>query len=357
MACASEWGVLLSKLVDGEIAPDEKLRVESHLKTCPPCTRTLDLFQRNEKVLESALAGEAFGDLVVDGVLAEVRRLETPPVVAPSAEGATLRERIHRLWPAAAAAAIIFLNVGLLLALRSEVSTLRGSVDELAAERHVLIDEIAGMSKELLEAQRGPNRSYAMTLPTNSIDLKATFQERDKIASFEVQRSQDDGKTWTTLARDLAEPSFEDRTAQEGTLYDYRFIGHLKDGGQVEATRIRMYLPVPGGLDPSTSLEITFVGATFDLTQATFDVQRLVDGKPKKQWCTVAAGKPIGTGEFATNLVLDRITVADEMMLSGERAIGRLNKLAKLRAVDAKVGDPTLDLWRGSSKRVPLPER
>src|SRR5688572_33286904 len=86
MLCTEEMGTLLSRYVDGELADKERKSIETHLEACSSCRDVLNLFQRNDNVLNNALVGEAFGAQTVDAVMTEIRRLEEPIVVAAAEE-------------------------------------------------------------------------------------------------------------------------------------------------------------------------------------------------------------------------------------------------------------------------------
>ncbi len=353
MACTTEWGTLLSKYVDGESTADERHLVDSHTSGCATCKNTLGLFSRNEKVLESSLAGEAFGDLIVDEVMAEIRRLETPPIVAPALDGKRSPWiRLRRLWPAAAAAATLLLSIGAVIALRGP--DYGEKIDMLLVQLHdagLAADEAyqhsSKLQREVEDFKRGPNRVYwAYVAQSKTIAVRATFAIAHE--RYEIERSQDEGKTWTTLATDLKQPYFEDKTALEGTTYDYRYIGHGKEG-RVEAAPVRMRLAISGGLDPQASLRITLRGTSQDRRTAWFELERSVDGQPIVERFTVRLGQTLGD----TNLVLDRVDEQDQVSYWGGGAITRLNKIARLRAAG---GGQTLDIWRYDSKLVPLPK-
>src|SRR5262245_10902839 len=124
MLCTEEMGTLLSRYVDGELGEKERKSIEAHLETCASCRDVLNLFQRNDNVLNNALVGEAFGAQTVDAVMTEIRRLEEPMVVAPAVEAepvapVPMRQviQVTRMWPFAAAAALMIACFGGFLAI------------------------------------------------------------------------------------------------------------------------------------------------------------------------------------------------------------------------------------------------
>lgn len=382
MSCSDEWGLALSKFVDSEVTLEEKRQVEAHLPTCPVCRDTLELFRRNEKALESALAGEAFGDQVVEGVMAEVRRLEIPPVVAPALEGRSWADSIRRAWPLASAAALLLAAGGILLFrsgtgehLAESVSALQRQIEHISeahqTERIILADQVRRLEGELQDAvarsQGGTDRTtFARFTQRRSIAVRATFSALEQYATFSAQRSSDGMKSWELLAKSLTKSEYEDRNVEEGRPYHYQFIGHRRDGTETHSEPILMRLPVPGQMDPETSLKVTFFACQMDMKKATFLIERYHEGQPKSEWFTVGVGQKIGgvvAGiDYTSSLILDQLTAADETLASGASpgapaiAITRQNRLAKLRAAGSSAGEATRDIWRGSSVLVPLPE-
>ncbi len=341
MACATDWGVLLSKYADGECTPEERQQADSHLPGCATCTNTLALFRQNEKVLESSLAGEAFGDLVVDEVMAEIRRLETPPVLAPEVRGGSWKSALRRWLPTAAAASAVVALAGIALAARSEFANVSETLTQLQQKNDKLVDIIVANGKE----EQGPK---AAGLKPAQI-IRPKFAASEKLVVYEILRSHDDGATWTTLAKDLKDPYFEDRSAT-GTSYDYRCIGRRADGSSVESTLIRVRLPA-AGLDPQTSMRVTFVAVTTDSKTATFEVRRYIDGQERRLLCQVHAGDALGADDFATGFTFESVTTQDEVLDLGARSLTRPNKLAHLRSPSKLV----LSIWRYDSELVPMP--
>ena len=115
--CPDDIKTLLSKLVDGEITPDERARAEAHVVECAPCREMLDLFRKNETLLSNALGSEAFGNAVIESVVRTIRQ-EGPPEADPVEEG-PLEWLRGRPWiPVAAAAGML---VGLVVLVVSQI--------------------------------------------------------------------------------------------------------------------------------------------------------------------------------------------------------------------------------------------
>src|SRR5882672_53962 len=154
MLCTEEMGTLLSRYVDNELDDAERKSVEAHLEKCASCRDVFNLFMRNDNVLNNALVGEAFGAQTVDAVMTEIRRLEEPMVVAPAVEEepapapVAMRQiiQVTRMWPFAAAAALMIACVGGFLA----VAKYRGfgGSDRVALEK-----QIERMRQTVIETQ------------------------------------------------------------------------------------------------------------------------------------------------------------------------------------------------------------
>ncbi|MBI3269544.1 MAG: zf-HC2 domain-containing protein [Planctomycetes bacterium] len=85
MAC-EDMGLFLSKLVDGELSPSERTRVEDHLARCNGCRGELEVLYKNDHLLAEALAGAFFQNDVVRGV-ARVLSSAPQPAALPAAPG------------------------------------------------------------------------------------------------------------------------------------------------------------------------------------------------------------------------------------------------------------------------------
>jgi len=354
MACAKEWGVLLSKYVDAEATSDERRLVESHLTSCKDCVGTWELFRRNEKILESALAGEAFGDLVVDDVMAELRRLETPPVVAPAADaGGSRWEKVRAWMPTSVAAALLLATLAIWMTSRQPDTT-----QELASVRQtnrLLYERLIELQTSVNDRDR-ENVTYARIGSKSEVVL--TGKLRGEYESFDVERREGSATAYSAIAKGLKDPKHTDRI-EPGVAYLYRFVGHRKDGTLVYADPIPVQLLEPGGLDSRTSLKVTFVGATSDLTTATFWIERVVDGTTWKQDFQVQPGEKIGGVvrgvDYATHLYLDRVVYADRIKTYGDRAHTFADQKVTLRAIDSPPTAPSRDMWRDEVRTFPLP--
>src|SRR5688572_1308974 len=307
MLCTEEMGTLLSRYVDGELADKERKSIETHLETCASCRDVLNLFQRNDNVLNNALVGEAFGAQTVDAVMTEIRRLEEPMVVAPAVEEErppqqiAMRQviQVTRMWPFAAAAALMLACFGGFFAIakfggfgsteraalaaqlekmRASATEDRKSIEETAA---VLADRVNELGMDL------QNTEIRLSLPTTkestslayvdsnrSIVVQANFST-DKFGPFQVFRAREiaNGRfeNWQVLKDNLPTPLFVDTAVEPGVNYMFQVRAIYKGTTDkyVDSAPVVQMLPFAGGLDPRASLRIRFIGVYPDQSQAS----------------------------------------------------------------------------------------
>ena len=403
MLCTEEMGTLLSRYVDGELAEKERKSIESHLETCASCRDVLNLFQRNDNVLNNALVGEAFGAQTVDAVMTEIRRLEEPMVVAPAIEEdptpqpVAMRQviQVTRMWPFAAAAALMLACFGGFfaiakfggfgseerLALKGQIELLRKSASE---ERdtaqgvvQVLVDRVNEVNAELrdLEVQRAlpstqESTALAFVGSERSIVVAANFST-EKFGPFQLFRARElsDGKfeNWSILKNGLPTPYFVDNNVEAGVRFMYQFRALFKGTPEkyVDSAPVVQMLPFSGGLDPRTSLRITFIGAHLDGSQASFRISRYEDGKQISQFYNVKVGDRIGDVQtidgkkidFSTRCVLHSVQLVEEAFGVGPIPLLRMNRQANLK------GDPKsspemrgFPVRIGRDEYIPLPK-
>src|SRR6266850_2265464 len=207
MLCTEEMGTLLSRYVDGELAEKERKSIETHLETCASCRDVLNLFQRNDNVLNNALVGEAFGAQTVDAVMTEIRRLEEPMVVAPAVEEE----------PAPAP-----------VAMRQTMIETQASA-RIATQ--AISDRARELSQELRDAEVRANLRWAKEstglayVNDRAIVVQANFPT-EKFYPFQVFRAKEVGsrgfEPWSTLRTDLPTPYFKDTMVEPGVNYIYQ---------------------------------------------------------------------------------------------------------------------------------------
>jgi len=108
MAC-DEYKGLLSALLDGELPPEERARVEAHLETCPECRQLLEELRALDTQLAALPGVAASPDF--DARLG--KRIRRPRIL-------TFRPTMRIAW-AAAAVVLVAVGLGLFLSARPDV--------------------------------------------------------------------------------------------------------------------------------------------------------------------------------------------------------------------------------------------
>ncbi|HZL72692.1 MAG TPA: zf-HC2 domain-containing protein [Planctomycetota bacterium] len=404
MLCTEEMGTLLSRYVDGELAEKERKSIEAHLETCASCRDVLNLFQRNDNVLNNALVGEAFGAQTVDAVMTEIRRLEEPMVVAPAVEDepapppVAMRQviQVTRMWPFAAAAALMIACVGGFLAvakyggfggserkaLEGQLAEVRKTVEQRSAshsrELNAMLDRIQQQSQDMRDSAvkdklRSTKESTGIAYVNDrAIVVQANFPT-DKFFPFEVHRAKElrPGvfSGWERIRTDLPTPHYRDMDVAPGVNYMYsiRAIYRDSDFKRFEnSASVIQNLPLGGGLDPRKSLRIRFIGAMPDLKQATFEVSKYDNENQIRALFTVKIGDKIGDVQtidgqevdFSTRYVLASIAPSEERISFGTDHLVRPSRTATLRA-DKAAKDLLVagfSLMLENEQYIPLPK-
>jgi len=326
MPCGEEMARRLSRYVDGELSPSERLLVEEHLAGCASCRELRDLFQRNENLISGALSTESFGNAVIESVLRSIREEENPPEARPVE--ATLWERLRgRRWRLAAAAAAFLAAAGGLTLLRhaqggaelralaartrEELREVRQTLAEQQEEHERLLQELA-----VLRARRDDVEfsSLGYMGPNHYLVVRATFDPGAYRGYDVYRRDEDQGDdSYVRLnAERLQEPVFTDTTARGGKGYVYKFRAWREDGGFAESAPLLMRaLVIPEG---SLKIHCTKIAAPKDL--AVFEIEKTVQGRPRREEFIVRLNELVGgvrnvadagPVDFSTGYVLDRI--------------------------------------------------
>ena len=400
MLCTEEMGTLLSRYVDGELADKERKSIETHLETCASCRDVLNLFQRNDNVLNNALVGEAFGAQTVDAVMTEIRRLEEPMVVAPAVDADPAAEpvamtqvyQVTKMWPFAAAAAMMIACVGGVFAITKfgggggvsdkQLQALHRAISERSESNdramRAVLDRVAEMSQELKDSEvrnslKTGKDAVVAYVNDRAIVVQANYST-EKFYPFQVFRAQQlpNGqwqKDWTTICNSTPTPLFRDTTAIPGVNYMYQIRAIYRGGDNTkyeDSAAVVQMLPLSGGLNPRLSLRIRFIAAQPDLSQATFEVSRYDDEKLVSHYYVVKAGETIGDRElvdgkqmdFSTHHTLQSLVEANDVITDGKTVLAtRPSKQATLKA-DAKAGAivPSFSLMLEREQYVPLPK-
>jgi hypothetical protein len=415
MPCGDDFKVLLSRYVDGELSPDERLKVDEHIGSCEECRELLGLFRKNENLLAGALSTEAFGEAVIDSVVRKIGR-----EAVPESEGVIGWFRA-RPWVQVAAAAVLL--IGLVVTLEvsrsTQVAELRAQAKRAdaqakeAEERSAkLAEEFQGQMQyagrlaedlknlrkdhETSEAIRnaGPGWMIGYVEGNHYLEVKASFDSK-RFSAYNVLRRESterDDRYVLLNTKSLEKPEYTDRTAKQGHTYVYKFQALGANLEMAESAPITMRLPVVGDLPPEKCVRIHCEDLAAPKDNGVFRLERLVEGRPVSHRFYVKLGdrlgdkvKVPGVGEvdFTTDLVLVKIEEATESRgvsvtapvldsdgqpvfekvqdgafvlatRSYERSLGsRLNRQAFLRPVGS-ANDSSKDqsLWRDSWMRV-----
>ena len=403
MLCTEEMGTLLSRYVDGELAEKERKSIEAHLETCASCRDVLNLFQRNDNVLNNALVGEAFGAQTVDAVMTEIRRLEEPMVVAPAVDDpapppVAMRQviQVTRMWPFAAAAALMIACLGGFLAVakyggfgKSERTKLEHAIQEAQrlseqrsashrAEMGATLDRVAELARDMRDwdvnnkLKTTKESTGIAYVNDRAIVVQANFPT-DKFFPFEVHRAKEirpgEFSKYDRIRTDLPTPKYRDTDVTPGVNYMYSIRAIYRDSDfkrfEDSASVVQM-LPLAGGLDPRRSLRIRFIGAMPDLKQATFEVSRYDNENQIRALFTVKLGEKIGEVQtidgqevdFSTRHTLVSIVPAEERISFGTDHLVRPSRMASLKA-DSKAKEllaPGFTLMLENEQYIPLPK-
>ncbi|MHC4605544.1 MAG: anti-sigma factor family protein [Planctomycetota bacterium] len=313
MNCGDEMGLALSRYVDGESGPEERTHVEEHCASCEDCRTLLELFTRNDRVLNDAIGNQAFGNRVLDGVL---QKLDAETV---SAEPARRIEWPRWATPVAAAAAVLVIALAGMLALwRAGMSDLQKQLAEnedafLAIYNSVSMenDRNRDERQDLLNlanwlvADEVNKRMQQETPPAGiwtsgprAIRLRANFADAGQYDSFSVRRRTEGDRDWETAAKGLLEPVYVDKDAAPGEIYWYIFTAVREDGSTVDSKPQRAVLQAPGGGDPRSGVRIECRDANLERDIARFRVSRYIDDNPFYWDFVVRVGEEIGGKEF-----------------------------------------------------------
>ncbi|HEU4338763.1 MAG TPA: zf-HC2 domain-containing protein, partial [Planctomycetota bacterium] len=338
MLCTEEMGTLLSRYVDGELAEKERKSIETHLEACASCRDVLNLFQRNDNVLNNALVGEAFGAQTVDAVMTEIRRLEEPMVVAPAVDAETPSEpvamrqviEVTRMWPFAAAAAMMIACVGGVFAITKfgggggvsdrQLAALHKSITEGQESNdrttRALLDRVSEMSQELKDAEvkavlKTTKETVVAYVNDRAIVVQANYST-EKFYPFQIFRTQQlpngSWEDWKTICILAPTPFYRDTSVVPGVNYMYqmRAIYRGSDNKRYEdSPGLPQMLPLAGGLDPRRSLKIRLIGALPDLSEATFEVSRYDNEKLITRYYSPKIGEKIGDIELVDGKEVD----------------------------------------------------
>lgn len=328
--CPDDIKTLLSKLVDGEITPDERSRAEAHVAECAPCRELLDLFRKNESLLANALESEAFGNVVIESVIRSIRQ-EGPPEADP-VEDSPLEWLRARPWiPMSAAAALLVGLLVLVVRQSSEVGELRKAVQASHASTQEIylasLDSQRRQDQLIRDLRLKETKDFVGFIGDDGPVVKGGFDARD-FEHFEVWRRAEKDAEYVKIntARGeerLRNPEYRDRSARPGQTYWYKFRAVGSNGEAVESAPLQMRVPLPDELSPEGSVKVHCFDLAVTKDVGIFLLERTIAGKPVVEKFVVKVGEPIGAPaevrgvgrvNFTTGLTLTKIEDAHETL-------------------------------------------
>lgn len=329
--CPDDIKTLLSKLVDGEITPDERSRADTHVAECQPCRELLDLFRKNETLLANALESEAFGNVVIESVVRSLRQ-EGPPEADPVEEGPLEWLRARPWIPMSAAAALLVGLLVLVVRQSSEVGELRKAVQSShASTRDIYLASLDSQRRQdqLIRDLRlkEATRDFIGFIGDDGPVVKGGFDARD-FDHFEVWRRADKDAEFVKIntARGeerLRNPEYRDRSAKPGQAYWYKFRAVGANGEAVESAPLQIRVPLPDELSPEGSVTVHCFDLAVTKDVGIFLLERMIGGKAVVEKFLVKVGEPIGAPadvagvgrvNFTTGLTLTKIEDAHETL-------------------------------------------
>lgn len=399
MSCGDDLKTLLSRYVDGELAPEERTRVDEHVAACSPCRELLQIFQKNESLLSNALSTESFGNTVIEAVIGEIKRdgdpAEAKPIDEETPEGFQVRPMLQL---AAAALLIVGLVVVLGTSRSREIASLNDNLKKMAAFQQEQAGRLAQVQDENAQVvrslraedalRRAPERSMVAYITPQHLVVRANFDPK-QFGSFAVYRraegEADDRYVRVNGERRLDSPEYIDTLVKPGQAYVYKFraFRSAKEDDFSESLPLIMRVPRVQELAPEKSIRVQCIDVAVTHKLAKFLLSRLVEGrtvteeflaKPGDALGSVREVPGFGTVDFRTNLTLDRLEdgnqtlavsytsprldrdgkpiierlIGDTVQVATEQHEGVLSIRPNLRAFFRSTGAADVDLWKGS---------
>lgn len=340
MACGDDMKTLLSRHVDGELAPEERARVEEHVAGCGPCRELLQIFQKNESILGNALSTESFGNTVIEGVINEIKREAQPVEAKPVDEGASEWFRSRPIIPLAAAALFV---VGLIAVLSMSHNR---NLDKMAANNKNLSDKVQSLTDIVISTSRGYEEAIARIRAQEAIQgaregvMLATMTPHHLVVrgsfdlkiygTYDVYRRSEgeanDRFKKMNADRRLDSPEYIDTSVKAGYGYVYKFRAYrsAKEDDFVESSPITMRMPRVHEIAAEWSIRVQCVDIGYSFKVAKFLLHRVINGrtvteefaiKPGEQLGEVRDIPGVGKVDFRTSLTLDRLEEGNQGLI------------------------------------------
>lgn len=342
-----EWGLLISKYIDGEVTPSEKLLVQGHLKQCKDCQRLYETFVSNEGLVRDTLIDESLGDQVADDVIKSIKT--SRQVIKP--------HTFPRFAKYAIAAALLLLVAGgVIAAVSMMIDSAKDDMRqqyarEIEMQRNALtalVDWVKADEREqkkvsvktALENSKG-DTIYASFLGT-SVYVCAKFEETGKMNRFDLFRRVEGNQEFDGPINrvNLASPNFEDKDVIPGRKYYYMFKGYDDAGKVIPSQVVSVKVPAPTEITPDMT-GIFFLSINGE-NAATFVVKKNFNGRWMSREFKVFVGDEIGdtyydflsnkTYDFRTGFKLAKLEESDQIWhVADGVATQRVNYVATLQ--------------------------
>ena len=238
MSSCDKYQELISRMVDGDLSPEEKHDLADHVETCPSCSALFQAFFAISKQIGEDLEEPPLD--LRDSVMAEVQRAE-------------IRRRnriptiIRGVLSAAACLAVISgIYLGVSLTQGKHLTTAASGADAVAEEKAVAAEAAALPEEEAVQDRTAGAKEEAAEAPMLQANAPALAAEEPAAASEEravdtqaVEPAADEAAAEGTedLAQEEALPPEEDENEWLLSSWDLALLRELLGGTPVDLSR------------------------------------------------------------------------------------------------------------------------
>ncbi len=382
MDIEERMGLLISRYMDNELSEEETRLVENHTLVCAPCRDALEIYKKNEKILNSTLCGEIFENVIIDNVMKGVHKKKK-----------TVGGKKFKAWKPIlalvgfAAAVVIVTIISYMFSVygnvQNELRRLSFQSEDILRQR----DELYVKYNDLLKKETAnivrnylsnSGHDIAGYVYGDGVVIQAKFDNLDQIYGFNVYRRVKGQLYWQEPLnqKPLIQPEYFDVSPSNQTLYEYKFTALDKNSKAIKESPVSVIKHPGKKFKEDECLKITCTDAGPDNKSAKLLITRYVDGKPRTTAFECRVGSVIGdtitdyqtggTLDFNTNMILLSIEDA-EQVITIKPAIKRDNKTELLSDVPLSFqrtskkltlkqanGTTSLELWRDGFLFVPI---
>lgn len=319
MSCENN-GLLLSKYIDEELTIDERKFVDDHIAKCQTCRETLAILLKNESILHSALAGEIFGNMVVDSVIRKVERGRNVVATGARKVGGTLSWKLIASVAAVLLIAVTVTSALTISNLNKSLTTTVGKSTQAVADSDLAVAhyrEIAELAIKRIERDRHAieadsiegirsnahnARALASVTKSEGVTILANFEGIGGIHHYDIFRYCDGDKSnGEKINREgaLKDPFYTDTSVRPGHKYTY-FIAALKENGEIVASEtIEKTMKDDGNIDEE-GIEIKYVLTSLDRKTVSLKVFKRFDREVYNELFLVRPGETIGGKRYSS---------------------------------------------------------